>query len=73
MSALLAGARLCGTSTYTLTCLRAHCLAQPPPKPDNTSFVALSFAGAGLIVISVSASKSAPLHVRLCLLLTPAS
>lgn len=28
-----------------------------PPKPDNTAFIALSIAGAGLLVVGVSASK----------------
>ncbi|KAI0367939.1 hypothetical protein BV20DRAFT_1023294 [Pilatotrama ljubarskyi] len=51
-----------GDSYITLQCEGGECLHysqvpgyEPPPKPDNTAFVALSIAGAGLIVILVSA------------------
>ncbi|RPD60154.1 hypothetical protein L226DRAFT_508449 [Lentinus tigrinus ALCF2SS1-7] len=51
-----------GDRYITLQCQGGECLHYsqvpgyvPPPKPDNTSFVALSVAGAGLIVISISA------------------
>ncbi|KAI0707291.1 hypothetical protein C8Q76DRAFT_629011 [Earliella scabrosa] len=51
-----------GDQYITLQCHGGECLHysqvpgySPPPKPDNTVFVALSVAGAGLIVISVSA------------------
>ncbi|TFK93640.1 hypothetical protein K466DRAFT_537493 [Polyporus arcularius HHB13444] len=51
-----------GDQYITLQCQGGECLHYsqvpgyvPPPKPDSTSFVALSVAGAGLIVISVSA------------------
>ncbi|KAI0671808.1 hypothetical protein C8Q78DRAFT_972196 [Trametes maxima] len=51
-----------GDSYITLKCEGGECLHysqvpgyEPPPKPDNTVFVALSAAGAGLIVVLVSA------------------
>ncbi|KAI0749625.1 hypothetical protein C8Q80DRAFT_1100288 [Daedaleopsis nitida] len=51
-----------GDRYITLQCHGGECLHYSqvpgyvaPPKPDNTAFVALSVAGAGLIVISVSA------------------
>lgn len=34
-----------------------------PPKPDNTAFIALSIAGAGLLVVGVSASKRVDFHI----------
>ncbi|KAI0635999.1 hypothetical protein C8Q77DRAFT_1052354 [Trametes polyzona] len=50
-----------GDSYITLQCEGGECLHysqvpgyEPPPKPDNAAFVALSIAGAGLIVILVS-------------------
>ncbi|KAI0661773.1 hypothetical protein C8Q70DRAFT_677116 [Cubamyces menziesii] len=51
-----------GDSYITLQCEGGECLHysqvpgyEPPPKPDNTVFIALSMAGAGVIVILVSA------------------
>ncbi|KAI0342609.1 hypothetical protein BDW22DRAFT_1357055 [Trametopsis cervina] len=51
-----------GDSYITLECESGECLHYSqvpgyvtPPKPDTTRFVALSVAGAGLIVLSVSA------------------
>ncbi|KAI0787590.1 hypothetical protein C8Q74DRAFT_1252688 [Fomes fomentarius] len=51
-----------GDRYITLQCEGGECLHYsqvpgyvPPPKPDSTAFVALSVAGAGLVVISVSA------------------
>ncbi|KAI8980227.1 hypothetical protein BD414DRAFT_494008 [Trametes punicea] len=51
-----------GDSYITLQCEGGECLHysqvpgyEPPPKPDRSAFVALSIAGAGLIVVLVSA------------------
>ncbi|CDO70642.1 hypothetical protein BN946_scf184756.g8 [Trametes cinnabarina] len=51
-----------GDSYITLQCEGGECLHysqvpgyEPPPKPDNSAFVALSIAGAGVIVVLVSA------------------
>ncbi|TCD61218.1 hypothetical protein EIP91_008769 [Steccherinum ochraceum] len=46
-----------GDPMITLQCEAGECLhySQEPPKPDNSRFIALTIAGAGLIVIAASA------------------
>lgn len=41
---------------YCCVCTLIMCL-QPPPKPDNSQFIALSVAGAGFFVVLATAGK----------------
>lgn len=55
MSALLPSPRICGKLFQKTPEFRLNSYDKHPPKPDNTVFIALSIAGAGLVVVGVSA------------------